>query len=91
MSCHRHNTTGVADTLEELWLSYNKIEKLANIEKLTKLRVLYMSNNAIANFNELEKLGELPELSELLLTNNPIFTESLKDDKPPQEIGSPYR
>ena len=28
----------VADTLEELWISYNSIDKLAGIEKLQKLR-----------------------------------------------------
>jgi hypothetical protein len=41
------NLDGVADTLEELWISYNLIDKLTNIEKLTKLRVLYMSNNKV--------------------------------------------
>eukprot|EP00976_Prorocentrum_cordatum_P064012 1177313-Prorocentrum_minimum.AAC.5 len=39
------NLDGVADTLEELWISYNLIDKLTNIEKLTKLRILYISNN----------------------------------------------
>jgi len=41
------NLDGVADTLEELWISYNLIDKLTNIEKLTKLRVLYMHNNKV--------------------------------------------
>jgi len=85
------NLDGVADTLEELWLSYNNIEKLANIEKLTKLKVLFMSNNKVADFKELEKLTEISGLSELLLTGNPIHADALKDEKPPTEIGSPYR
>ena len=42
------NLDGVADTLEELWISYNLIDKLTNIEKLTKLRILYMSNNKVS-------------------------------------------
>ena len=33
---------GVADTLKELWISYNLVEKLAGIEKLKALEVLYM-------------------------------------------------
>lgn len=33
---------GVADTLRELWISYNSIEKLAGIEKLKALEVLLM-------------------------------------------------
>jgi dynein light chain 1 len=33
---------GVADTLKELWISYNNIEKLAGVEKLKALEVLFM-------------------------------------------------
>merc|ERR1719163_1237368 len=37
----------VADTLEQLWISYNQLGSLAGIEKLTNLQVLYASNNRI--------------------------------------------
>jgi dynein light chain 1 len=37
----------VADTLEELWISYNQIERLNGIECCKKLKVLYASNNKI--------------------------------------------
>lgn len=33
---------GVADTLKELWISYNNIEKLAGVEKLKALEILYL-------------------------------------------------
>jgi dynein light chain 1 len=33
---------GVADTLTQLWISYNAVEKLAGIEKLKALEVLFM-------------------------------------------------
>ena len=33
---------GVADPLKELWISYNNIEKLAGIEKLKALEILFM-------------------------------------------------
>ena len=66
------NLDGVAETLEELWISYNLIERLTNIDKLPKLRVLYMSNNKLENFKELDKLAGLASLQELLR----IFFES---------------
>ena len=37
----------VGDTLEELWISYNLIEKLRGIHVMRKLKVLYMSNNLV--------------------------------------------
>ena len=33
---------GVADTLRELWISFNSIEKLAGIEKLKSIEILFM-------------------------------------------------
>ena len=38
---------GVAETLEQLWISYNKIEKLAPLAKMTKIRTLYMAHNNV--------------------------------------------
>lgn len=81
---------GVADVgehLEELWCSYNLIEKLTNFEKLTKLRVLYMSNNKVADFKQLEALKDAP-LEEILLTGNPLKQPS---EAEADEIGSEYR
>ena len=46
----------VGDTLEELWISYNFIEKLKGINVLKKLKVLYMSNNSVKDFGEFVKL-----------------------------------
>mmetsp|Transcript_24866 Transcript_24866/g.34274 ORF Transcript_24866/g.34274 Transcript_24866/m.34274 type:complete len:198 (-) Transcript_24866:56-649(-) len=74
------NLDGVADTLEELWISYNLIDKLTNIEKLTKLRTLYMSNNKISAWGEIEKLQALESLEEVLFVGNPIY-ESCGSDQ----------
>ena len=38
---------GLANCLEQLWISYNNIDKLKNIGNLRKLKVLYMSNNKV--------------------------------------------
>lgn len=50
------NLESVADTLTQLWISYNQIEKLSGIEKLKKLKVLYMSNNKVDKWSEFERL-----------------------------------
>ena len=41
------NLEPVSGTLEQLWLSYNMIKDLVNVDKLAKLRVLYISNNKV--------------------------------------------
>lgn len=43
----------VADTLQELWISYNLIEKLKGIQCMKNLRVLYMSNNLVKEWGEI--------------------------------------
>ena len=47
----------VGDTLEELWISYNQIEKLKGIGGMKKLKVLYMSNNVVKDWIEFQKLA----------------------------------
>ena len=63
----------VSATLEELWLSYNQIEKLEGLSSLAKLLTLYMSNNKIKSWDEVSKLAQLPELKNILLVGNPIY------------------
>lgn len=70
---------GVADTLEELWISYNLIEKLKGINVLRNLRVLYISNNLIKDWIEFARLQELPALENLLFIGNPLH-ESFTDE-----------
>jgi dynein light chain 1 len=56
----------VGDTLEELWISYNLIEKVKGISVLKKLKVLYMSNNLVKDWTEFNKLQDLPSLEDML-------------------------
>lgn len=51
-----HYQEAVGDTLQELWISYNLIEKLKGINVLKKLVVLYMSNNQVKDWGEFGKL-----------------------------------
>lgn len=65
--------------MEELWISYNLIEKLKGINVLKKLRVLYISNNLIKDWSEFNRLQELTTLEDLVFVGNPIC-ENLGED-----------
>jgi hypothetical protein len=105
------NLDAVAETLEELWISYNQITGLVSVctwgppprgppfntaaawqqlthisfpppahvqsgvEKLSNLRVLFMSNNKLASINEIDKLSGLEKLEDLLLVGNPVYND----------------
>ena len=45
----------VADTLEELWLSYNIVEKLKGITVLSKLKVYHLLNIAAMHYNSVSQ------------------------------------
>lgn len=63
--------------LEQLWISYNKIDKLTGLDKLKSLRVLFMSNNNVSSWGEIDRLAnQCPELVDVLFFNNPIQTSS---------------
>ena len=47
----------VGQTLEELWLSYNQIEKLDGLQPCIKLHTLFISNNRIKSWDEVGKVG----------------------------------
>lgn len=77
----------VAETLEELWLSYNLITSLSGINILRNLTTLYMSNNKISNWSEIQKLvffifiqSALPNLRDVLFTGNPIYDGMSKEE-----------
>uniref|UniRef100_A0A6Q2YJ58 Dynein axonemal light chain 1 n=1 Tax=Esox lucius TaxID=8010 RepID=A0A6Q2YJ58_ESOLU len=62
----------VGDILEELWISYNLIEKLKGIHVMKKLKILYMSNNLVKEWTEFLKLADLPSLMDLVFVGNPL-------------------
>ena len=37
----------VGETLEQLWISYNKVDKLGPLAKMVKLKTLYMAHNNV--------------------------------------------
>lgn len=52
----------IGQTLQELWISYNLIEKLDGLTPCVKLEVLFISNNKIKNWSEVQKLAQLSTL-----------------------------
>lgn len=62
----------IGDHLEELWISYNLIEKIKGVSVLKALKVLYMGNNLVKDWAEFIRLQEIPNLQDLLFINNPI-------------------
>lgn len=66
----------IADTLEELWISYNIIDKMKGILGMHKLKVLYMSNNNVDDWSEVQKLNEMESLQDLGLIGRAVLKNS---------------
>merc|ERR1712004_632550 len=62
----------VGETLTELWISYNNIEKLKGVHVLKKLKVLFISNNSVKDWAEFSKLSDCACLEEVVFTGNPL-------------------
>ena len=46
----------VAETIEQLWISYNEISSLDGLLGCVNLTTLYCSRNSIKSFSELDKI-----------------------------------
>ncbi|KAK2963250.1 putative Dynein axonemal light chain 1 [Blattamonas nauphoetae] len=66
----------VSGTLKTLWLSYNSIAQLSGVLCCKRLQCLYIAHNNISSWDEISKLGELPELSDVSFVGNPIQTSN---------------
>ena len=47
----------IGQTLEQLWISYNQIEKLEGLTPCLKLHTFFVSNNRIKSWDEIAKLA----------------------------------
>lgn len=65
----------VGATLRELWISYNSISSLDGLQPCTKLTKLFIAQNKIKDWAELDKLSSNPDLISILLIGNPIYEQ----------------
>ena len=59
-------------SLTELNLRRNRIESVTGLEGLRNLQRLFLSSNAIARFNDVGCIFNMPQLTELALDGNPL-------------------
>ncbi|GMH50323.1 hypothetical protein TL16_g00744 [Triparma laevis f. inornata] len=76
----------LAESLEQLWISYNQITTLDGLADLKNLQILYISNNNIKSWAELDKLASLPALKDILLVGNPIYADYEKREDARVEV-----
>ena len=64
----------IGSNLKELWISYNLIENLSGLAPhCTALEVLYIAHNKIKDWNEIDKLKDLPNLKNVVFLGNEIY------------------
>lgn len=71
----------VGQTLKELWVSYNQIEKLEGLQQCIHLHTLFIAQNKIKVWDEIGRLAQLPEIRNLLLLGNPIYEDQRVDPR----------
>ena len=76
----------IGQTLEQLWMSYNCVEKLDGLQPCMKLHTLFLSNNKISKWEEVAKLSQLIELKTVLFVGNPIYGDKEKADMKPHVV-----
>ena len=77
---------GAAESLEQLWISYNQVDRLKPIRNMLRLKVLYMSHNYVREWREFEHLTELPCLEDLVFIGNPLEEDASANGKYQEEV-----
>ncbi|KAH0794003.1 dynein light chain [Histomonas meleagridis] len=75
-----------AATLQQLWMSYNNVKSFAPLVQCKRLRVLYAAHNNISQLSEIDRLGQLPNLEDIVLIGNPLYNDLNKKGTYRQEI-----
>jgi len=94
LSLGRNNIKGlagleqVADTLEQLWISYCPIEKLKGVSVLKNVKTLYMSNCKVKDWKEFDQLKDMTSLEELLFVGNPLQEKHMADGDWTEQVTS---
>ena len=64
-----------AATLQQLWMSYNNVKSFGALVACKRLRVLYAAHNLIDKISEIDRLGQLPNLEDVVLIGNPLYID----------------
>lgn len=67
-----------AATLQQLWMSYNNVKSFSSLVACKRLRVLYAAHNLIDKLSEIDRLGQLPNLEDVVLIGNPLHIDLTK-------------
>ncbi|KNC54917.1 dynein light chain 1 [Thecamonas trahens ATCC 50062] len=73
------NLEPISGTLQNLWISYNSIERLVGIRLCKKIKQLYIRYNKVKDWSQFEYLIELPELEDLEFLGNPLEAKLTED------------
>ena len=76
----------VGNTLKQLWISYNEIDKLDGMQALLKLECLYIGNNNIAKVDELNKITHLTNLADVVFKGNIFALQDGNISKPVDRV-----
>jgi dynein light chain 1, axonemal len=74
----------LGESLEQLWISYNHVEKFKGIQTLKRLRIFYFAYNQIKDWSEIGKLNELTQLEEINAYGNPIHERIVGENFSPE-------
>ena len=73
----------IGQTLEQLWLSYNQIEKLEGLTPCVVLHTIFLGNNRVKSWDEVGKLSQLASIKSVLLIGNPIYNDKTLEEACP--------
>ena len=76
----------IGQTLEQLWISYNELDKFDGLSKCVKLHTIFATNNKLKNWDEVAKLSQLPELKSVLLADNAIYSDRIWEENAPMVV-----
>ena len=76
----------IGQTLEQLWVSYNQIEKLEGLNPCVRLHTFIATNNRIKSWDEVGKLSQLPEIRNVFFACNPIYGDRSREENAPYVV-----
>ena len=80
------NLDEISNSLQQLWLSYNLIDRLDGLQPCQNLTTLYIACNKIRSLDEVQRLNQLGKLEKLLLMGNPCYGDKDRAEMAPYVV-----